>query len=195
MIGRNGHDNGNEGPRRAIDGRRAPRGTAHPQGRADRRRSRPVHRVVAARAALASQAAVPVARRARRLVAVAPVPGLFRATRLGGPRAEPARPLLVRDGRLRRARLRHVPRGRPGRREHDVATADRGRPRHGRAAGDEARRAAARFRARPVEPGAAGRAAGAAAVAHGPAAAKAVPPRADRLGRRARAAATARTRI
>ena len=59
----------------------------------------PLHRVVAARAPLAPQAAAVRPRRARRLVGLGALPRLLRGARLGGPRAQPAQPLLVADRR------------------------------------------------------------------------------------------------
>ena len=72
----------------------------------------PLHRVVAAGASLATQAAALPARRADRLVAVGAVPRLLRRARLGGPRPQPAQPLLVADGGPGAALVRHVHRGR-----------------------------------------------------------------------------------
>ena len=75
---------------------------ARPQGRDRARRARPVHRVVAARAALATQADPVRPRRARRVVGVGALPPPLRRPRLGGPRAQPAQPLLVADRGPRR---------------------------------------------------------------------------------------------
>ena len=84
---------------------------AGPQGRDRAPRSRPLHRVVAARAALAAQAAAVRPRRAGRIVALGALPRLLRRARLGGPRAQPAQPLLVADRRPgRRSRSRRTPR-------------------------------------------------------------------------------------
>ena len=70
-------------------------GSARPQGRDRAPRARPVHRVVAARAPLAPPAAPVRPRRARRIVGLGALPRLLRRSRLGGPRAQPAQPLLV----------------------------------------------------------------------------------------------------
>src|SRR6185295_2728758 len=68
---------------------------ARPQGRDRARRSRPVHRVVAARAAVATQADPVRSRGARWVVGLGALPPPLRGTRLGGSRAQPAQPLLV----------------------------------------------------------------------------------------------------
>ena len=67
--------------------------------------------------------------------------GYFAVARLGGPRPQPAQPLLVADRRSVDAVVRHVHRGR--RRGARPARPDdrRGRPRHGRPAGAQGRRA------------------------------------------------------
>ena len=81
---------------------RAVQRPARPQGRDRDRRPRPVHRVVAARAAVAAQAGPVRPRRARRIVGLGALPPPLRRPRLGGPRAQPAQPLLVRRPPTRR---------------------------------------------------------------------------------------------
>ena len=105
-------------------------GPAGPQGRDRHRGARPLHRVVAARAPVAAPAALPAPRRARRFVAVGALPGLLRAARLGGPRPQPARPLLVGHGRPREPRLRQLPRTTPrqGSGARPAGRGDRARP-------------------------------------------------------------------
>ena len=78
------------------------------QGRDRAARPRHLHRVVAARAPVATQAAAVHPRRAGRLVGLGALPRLLRRSRLGGPRAEPAQPLLVADRPTRR-RCRSTP--------------------------------------------------------------------------------------
>ena len=85
---------------------------AGPQGRDRAPRARHLHRVVAARATLAPQAAAVRPRRARRLVALGALPRLLRGARLGGPRPQPAQPLLVADRGPGDALVRHLHRGR-----------------------------------------------------------------------------------
>ena len=88
--------------------RHAPRA----QGRDRSARPRHPHRVLAARAADAPQAAPARPRRAGRLLGLAPLPGVLRPARLGGARRQPARSLLVGHSRLRDARFRDLRRRR-----------------------------------------------------------------------------------
>ena len=110
------------------------------QGRDRAARPRHLHRVVAAGASLAAQAADVRARRARRVVGLGALPRLLRGARLGRTRHQPAQPLLVADRRPDDALVRHVPRGR--RRGTRSARARRPwrRARDGRSARPEGRR-------------------------------------------------------
>ncbi len=85
---------------------------AGPQGRDRAPRSRALHRVLAAGAPLPAQAAAVRPRRAHRLVALGALPRLLRRARLGGPRPQPAQPLLVADRGPGAALVRHLHRGR-----------------------------------------------------------------------------------
>src|SRR5438309_413295 len=82
--------------------------SAGPEGRDGAPRPRALHRVLAARAPLAPQAAPVHPRGARRLVALGALSGLLRVTGLGGPRAQPPEPLLVEDRRSDRSLVRDV---------------------------------------------------------------------------------------
>ena len=120
-----------------------------------------LHRVLAARTAVAPEAAPVRPRRARRVVGLGALPRLLRVARLGGPRGQPAQPLLVADRRSHDAHDRHVRRGCARRAATGSAIDGPGRPRHGRPARAQGGREDAAGRARADQPRAAARAAGA----------------------------------
>ena len=138
---------------------------ADPQGRDRAPRSRDLHRVVAARAAVPAQAAAVRPWRARRVVALGALPRLFRGPRLGGSRPQPAQPLLVPDGRPDDALIRHLHRGRRRRARPVRLGSGRRRTWHGRPARPEGRRTDADGGTRPPLLRAAARAARAGAPA------------------------------
>ena len=120
-------------------------GRPDPQGRDRAPRARALHRVVAARAALAPQAAAVRPRRAGRLVGLGALPRLLRVARLGRPRPQPAEPLLVADRRSGRAVVRdRTSRTSSAALERLGPTTVVDRPRDGRAARAQGRRAACR---------------------------------------------------
>ena len=130
-----------------------------PQGRDRARRARAVRRVVAARAAVASEAAAVHPRRAGRLVGLGALSRVLRRTRLGGPRAQPAQPLLVADRGPGDAVVRHLHGGRRRDARSVRVRRRRRRSRDGWPAGAQGRRADADRRPRPAQLRAAARAA------------------------------------
>ncbi len=125
-------------PRTATE--RPPR----PQGRDRARRARPVRRVLAPRAPLAPQADPVRPRRARRLLGLGALPAPLRRPRLGGPRPQPAQPLLVADRGPGHARHRVLHGGRRRRRwSGSGPSVGRRGPRDGRPARAQGHRAGA----------------------------------------------------
>ena len=156
---------------------------ARPQGRDRARRAGDLHRVVAARAPLAATAALLVHGELAGCWALGALPPLLRRPGLGGPRPQPAEPLLVEDGRAAGPLVRDLP-GRRGR-GPGAGRAGRGRDRarDGRPPGPQGRRRTGPGR-RPRAPGrrAAGRPPAPGRVPRAPRRAAGLRPGASRLG-------------